>query len=459
MERGAWSAGCGPRGVERIGVAHPFGIRFSNTTPQTQMLKLPARPALTGAALVVVVILSLGACGSGDSSGSTTGPGTQPKPSGDPSFSLGVGRAFACLLNTSGQTSCWGSNEFGQLGTNGSPATSAVSLAVQGPSFSAISSFEYLTCAVTAAGAPMCWGYLPQTSVMFGSTIAKVPAAQASATPLVKITVGYFYACGLDATGAAYCWGLNGYGQLGVGDSTGRASPTAVVGGHIFASIGAGSDHTCGLTAQGVVYCWGSNLTGALGIGSPSQAPAFAPVAVSGGLIFTALAVGAHAVCAIAAGGAAYCWGENNSGELGLGTAGASYVATPTPVVGGLRFKSIRMSRSAAFGQSTCGVTVDNAGYCWGLNESGALGAPVQRTCTTFAADSTGAFPPCNPTPAPVTGLPSVALIVPSYDFTCAVTMAQTVMCWGDNVSGQLGDGTFTSRATPALVTGLTNIP
>jgi alpha-tubulin suppressor-like RCC1 family protein len=425
------------------------------------LLRLVARRAIVRAlrfASRLTLAASI-ACGSGNESGSTTGPSNPPPSSADPFVSVGLSRQSACLLNTRGQTYCWGSNGLGELGTNGAPSLSPVSLPVQGPSFGAISSWVNTTCALTGSGAPMCWGYLPQTSILIASTLAKVPTAVTASVAFKSITMGYFYACGLDAGGAAYCWGLNGIGQLGVGDSTGRATPTAVRGGLVFKSIEAGEEVTCGVTTQGLAYCWGSNGFGELGIGAASSAPSVQPAPVAGNLTFTSLTVGAASVCGITVDGTAYCWGDNHSGQLGLGFAANASVATPTAVTGGLKFKSIRLSRSNTFGHSTCGITLDDTAYCWGINENGALGSSVQGRCNTFAPDSTGAFPPCNVTPAPVPGLPPVALIVPSFEFSCAVTVARQVMCWGDNSVGELGDGTFTSRATPAVVIGLTDVP
>jgi alpha-tubulin suppressor-like RCC1 family protein len=71
----------------------------------------------------------------------------------------------------------------------------------------------------------------------------------------VAVSAGYSHMCGLTAVGAAYCWGHNGYGVLGVGDTTNRRTPAPVTGGVSFAAVSAGFYHTCGLTALGVAYC------------------------------------------------------------------------------------------------------------------------------------------------------------------------------------------------------------
>ena len=105
-----------------------------------------------------------------------------------------------------------------------------------------------------------------------------------------------------------------------------------VAGGLTFAGVDAGGGHTCGVAAAGAAYCWGLNETGQLGTGSatgpesclgmnePFQPCSTVPVAVAGGLSFTAVTVGDLHSCGVTAEGTAYCWGWNEYGQLGDGT-------------------------------------------------------------------------------------------------------------------------------------------
>ncbi|SVC43997.1 uncharacterized protein METZ01_LOCUS296851, partial [marine metagenome] len=116
--------------------------------------------------------------------------------------------------------------------------------------------------------------------------IATVGALEASAS--VSITVwssvssGYGHTCGVNSSGTGYCWGLNSSGQLG--DAEGlkidHSVPTEVSGGHSWQSISAGKIQTCGVTTDGVGYCWGNNQTGQLGTGD--QTAALVPTVVKG---------------------------------------------------------------------------------------------------------------------------------------------------------------------------------
>ena len=89
--------------------------------------------------------------------------------------------------------------------------------------------------------------------------------------------------------------------------------------------------------------------------------------------------VGAFHACALTSAGGAYCWGNNQFGQLGDSTVTSR--ADPTTVVGGLSFKSI-----SAGVAHTCGITSDGSVACWGLNVAGEQGdkAGALRTTPRF---------------------------------------------------------------------------
>ncbi|HVT40826.1 MAG TPA: hypothetical protein VHE78_17435 [Gemmatimonadaceae bacterium] len=197
--------------------------------------------------------------------------------------------------------------------------------------------------------------------------------------------------------------------------------------------MSASGAHTCGVTRSGAAYCWGSNEDGQLGDGT--HAARSKPVAVSGGLMFAAVTAGVAHTCGLTTGGAAYCWGDNSDGQLGNGTRAAS--STPVAVTGKMIFATV----SAGF-YFTCGLTSAGAAYCWGRNDRGQLGI-----------GTTGAW---RSTPVAVAGgLSFVSVSAPgSGTHACGLTARGAVWCWGDNIAGQLGNGTRTSSATPVPVAG-----
>jgi len=401
--------------------------------------------------MVVIVALAV-ACDS-----STSPNGQTPQISAATAFS--VSTFNACILATTGKTSCWGSNDFGSLGAGDSHTLETTPVAVAGPAFIAISTSDFSSCGLTAGGRVWCWGELPAPGPNRTPPTSTIPVEQpAGPASFVAISTGLRYVCGLDAAGVAYCWGANFAGVLGVGDTVTRTSPTLVAGGLRFKSIGASIVDTCGLTTAGVAYCWGENSDGSLGVGSTGGRAVLSPTPVRGNLAFASLGVGADVTCGVQANGDGYCWGINTASEAGSGLSTPTSYITPTLVAGGVHFKSITPGHVDSIDQSTCGIATDNTAYCWGLNDKSQLGTFVESQCFYLPATATG-HPGCDLGPAVIAGLGPVEAIEPGIDHSCALTVAKQVMCWGNNTRGQLGDGTLTARPTPAVVNGLTGLP
>lgn len=324
------------------------------------------------------------------------------------------------------------------------------------------------TCGVTTAGAAYCWGSNRFGQLGDGDTAQTTsPAAVSGGLMFASVgaDVGGQHRCGVTTTGAAYCWGYHAYGQLGTGTMSGpqqcqgstpcSATPLAVPGGLTFAAVSGGIGHTCGLTTTGAAYCWGLNFTGQLGVGTTtsevcSNNPcSTTPVAVAGGLTFIAISAGASHTCGITAAGSAYCWGANTDGQLGDGT--VTQRTSPVAVASGLTFAAV----SAGIGY-TCGVATTGEAYCWGLNNTGQLGI---GTTSGPQICATGNNNPCSMTPVAVQGGLTFTMVSAGGDayghgHVCGVTAAAAAYCWGDNVLGQLGDGTVTPRTSPVAVGG-----
>ncbi|MBI3981879.1 MAG: hypothetical protein HY337_03140 [Gemmatimonadetes bacterium] len=280
--------------------------------------------------------------------------------------------------------------------------------------------------------------------------------------------------------GEAYCWGDNlPAGALGDGSTIRRARSAPVSGGLKFARLWAGGHTTCAVDSLGTPYCWGENTYGQMGLGTTAPAQ-LVPVRAAGSLLFTQMAVGERNICGITPGAAAYCAGENQSGQLGDGDSVMKTVQTP--VAGGHSFQSIAVSV-----WHTCGLNNLNAIYCWGWPSYwGSPSAGVQRTPTlagagyAFRAITLGLWFVCGVSTASKgycwgigtsgqlgTGDPgesSPALILASWAFqsvdatgsatACAIAASGAAYCWGANQWGQIGDGTTTTRWIPQPVLG-----
>ncbi len=241
------------------------------------------------------------------------------------------------------------------------------------------------------------------------------------------LTAGLFHACSLDAFGAASCWGANESGQLGDGTSTDRDAPTPVATNLRFSTLSAGTGHTCGLTDGGQAACWGMNLGGQLGDGSRDDRTtprrAVTPA-------FERLVAGWNHTCGVTAAGAAYCWGLNREGQVGDGSRLDRLAAQP--IATGVR-------ALAAGSSHTCAIVAGSV-LCWGDNRSGQLGDGTTEARVR---------------PTPVIDLPGtpVALVAGAVH-TCALLTDGTAACWGQNLHGQLGNGSTANAATPIPVSG-----
>ncbi|CAM3714312.1 IPTL-CTERM sorting domain-containing protein [Paracidovorax anthurii] len=358
---------------------------------------------------------------------------------GSGATAIAAGNAHTCALTTAGAVRCWGANSNGQAGdgTISIQRNTPTAVSGLGSGVAAISARNSHTCAVTVAGAVLCWGNNPDGRLGDGSTTqsATPVAVSGLGAGVAAVSAGTSHSCALTTAGAVRCWGLNSNGQLGDGTTTQRTTPVAVSGlGAGVVAIGPGANHTCALTTAGGVLCWGSNALGRLGDGTTTDS--LAPVAVSGlGSGVVAIGSGNFHTCALTTAGAVLCWGSNSNGQVGNGVFS---IQETTPVaVSGL---GSGVTAIAVGNFHTCALTTAGAVLCWGANFDGRVGDG-----STTNRNS----------PTPVSGLGAGVAAIAAGDHTCAVTTAGAVLCWGGNTYGQLGDGTTTQRSTPVAVSGL----
>lgn len=353
--------------------------------------------------------------------------------------SVDAGAAHSCGLDGSGAAFCWGENGLGQLGNADLNSTTEPVAVFQGSmAFSEVSAGASHSCAALSDGQVYCWGsneFGQMGNGNFG-TVESAPVRVTTNVLFGSVSAGGAHSCAISSDNRAFCWGLAGDGQLGTGISGDNPRPTAeqVVGDLQFVAVSAGNQHTCAITAGGAAYCWGRGTMGELGQGANNSSDV--PVAVSGGLAFFRIAAGDEHTCGLVLDGAAYCWGSGADGRLGTGV--TSNTNEPTEVSGGILFEDI-----SAGGAHTCAVTGDDVAYCWGRNDQGQLGdgtsvTRLEPTAVTggidFEAVSAG------------TG--------PVVTATCGYGADGFVYCWGDGLSGHIGNGSQASVAVPTRVSG-----
>ena len=233
---------------------------------------------------------------------------------------------------------------------------------------------------------------------------------------------GYGHSCGIGTDSAAYCWGarFGGAFALGAGSPVSSTAPVGVTGGLRFRAIAAGDDYSCGLVSDGRAYCWGDGA--AFRLGNGGTADTARPVAVSGALAFTTLAAGGAHTCGLTAGGAAHCWGAGGAGALG--DEDSTDNAVPTPVAGEQTFVAI-----AAGTTHTCALTAAGAAFCWGDDSWGQVGDSIPPPTTTIRRT----------VPAPVAGGLAFRAIAAGLRHSCGITVGGAAFCWGEDYRGQLG--------------------
>jgi alpha-tubulin suppressor-like RCC1 family protein len=371
---------------------------------------------------------------------------------------ISAGQSHTCALQSNGNAQCWGANIYGQVGdgTNGTGSNRATATAVIGLTDAvAISAGELYTCALKSNGSAVCWGYNGSGQLGDG-TIGNFRTTTVAVTGLadaVALSAGYEHACALKANGSAACWGLNSSGEVGDSTTVTRTITTAVTGLTDAVAISAGGyanasangnqyrGRSCAIKANGSAVCWGDSGYA----GSGSGVVQATPTAVAGLTDTAALSLGGDHTCALKASGAIACWGNNLVGQIGDGTAGGvptKLVAFPDPGGSSSLVLLTDTAELSAGGFSTCVRKTDGAVACWGLNTSGQLGNGITSTQSL--------------SPTVVANLTNTVEISASWEYTCVRKTDSTVVCWGANYAGQLGNGTTTQSLTPTIVNNLT---
>lgn len=293
------------------------------------------------------------------------------------------------------------------------------------------------------------WRFATNGASSFGFTVyvqGQVPDGTAHTAHLTRVSGGAYHACGLTAAGKAYCWGYDVKGQLGNGGvlttNRGVPSPVQMPAGVGFTDVSAGYQHGCALGDDGLAYCWGEDNLGQLGNGAANTGDrdAPSPVQMPAGVEFTTVSAGYSHSCALSTDGRVFCWGDDTYGQLGNGAVPAE--SQPAPVEVELP-AGVTFTRLAAGVFHTCALSPDDAAFCWGWDEAGQLGN---------GAALTGDQPA--PTPVEMPAGVGFTDITAGHTHSCALGSDGQAYCWGRDANGQLGNGTTLTgdQAAPTAV-------
>ena len=312
---------------------------------------------------------------------------------------------------------CTGCGENGNVESVSNPNLSAV----------AVSARRDQTLALTVDGTVLGWGD-SDIGIYASGVPAKVKALD---SPAVAISTGEFHCLALMADGTVKAWGYNVFGQLGNGDNISSDSAVTVKGldGKVVA-VAAGGFHSMALMADGTVKAWGISTCN--GAATNNNVPA--TVAGLGGTA-VAIAAGTHNSMALMADGSIKTWGYNQSGQLGNGSTANSFA--PVTVIG-LARKAIAIAVGYAHSMA---LLEDGTVVTWGYNRTGVLGNGTNTDSSV---------------PVSVSGLGGPATAIAAGDWHSMALMADgTVYTWGNNSSGQLGNGNTNDSNAPVSVAGL----
>jgi alpha-tubulin suppressor-like RCC1 family protein len=268
------------------------------------------------------------------------------------------------------------------------------------------------------------------------------------------------------SNGALKCWGRNDAGQLGYGDISSRGGSAITIGdnlppvdlgsGRSATAVSAALFNSCAILDDKTVKCWGNNTYGQLGLGDTTSRSS-PTVAIDLGTGRTAQSVklaGYYGACALLDTNQIKCWGYNANGECGVGDTnnrgdnpGEMGDALPSVSLG----TGLTVADFGKGGILTCAVLDTEQVKCWGENTNGCLG-----TGDTFWRgdnNTTGAMGDSLLPIALGTGR-TVLSAVGGMNFACAILDDTQVKCWGDNTYGELGYGDTINRGSTAASLG-----
>jgi alpha-tubulin suppressor-like RCC1 family protein len=359
-----------------------------------------------------------------------------------------VARAARSAATHAGIVTAWGFNEDGELG-NGTTEGSNLPVAVSGlRGVMAIAAGGNHSLALLSDGTVMAWGDNSYGQLGDGSSKSgHVPVAVRGLSEATAVAAGEFHSLALLRNGTVMAWGRNSSGQLGDGSHISSEVPVPVSNLRTVAAISAGGSFSLGLLKDGTVVAWGDNSYGELGAGGLESSSI--PVAVRGTTGVTAISAGSRHSLALLADGTVEAWGANAYGQLGDGT------ETPRSLPAAVSELS-RVTAVSAGNSQSLAVIAGGAVVAWGDNDRGQLGNG------SHAGPERCGAPPviaCSKVPVPVRGLSEVAAIS-AGGHNLALLQGGTVMAWGPNNVGQLGDGLATGpEACGPAATACSTIP
>ncbi|MEO5913683.1 MAG: cadherin-like beta sandwich domain-containing protein [Luteolibacter sp.] len=355
----------------------------------------------------------------------------------------------------------WGLNASGQLGVGlvqkvPAPVAMADMGVLTGKTITGIASGASSSVALCADGTVAVWGGGKENLGAGGINLSTVPISVKTTGALAgKSVVGISSAAGnslaVCADGSVVAWGSNYYGQLGDGTTTSPTEPVMVsltgsLASKSVVAVAAGGYHSLAVCSDGSVLAWGGNIHGQLGDGTTTAR--LSPVLVStagvlAGKTVVAVSAGFEYSLALCSDGTLAAWGLNSSYQLGVLTSPYRESSVPVPVnqTGILAGKKVVALSQAAHSTPTV-LCSDGTVVTWGANDAGQRGNNSLEAYTPAEVITSGNL-----------SGKTVSSVASGGSSSLAICSDGSIVTWGANYYGQLGNANFTTAYSPVSVT------
>lgn len=265
----------------------------------------------------------------------------------------------------------------------------------------------------------------------------------ATPTSFLSLAAGDDHTCALKTDGSIWCWGGNTSSQLANGSTgiTSQAQPSPIPDprpSEKWQVLATGAKHNCAIKSDRSLWCWGLNESGQLGRGEIQPKFSAQPQQIEGDEWSTksnALALGTAFSCALktVTGDAhtLWCWGDNTDGQIGI-TPSSNKIPQPTKVGGEADWAAVFAGMN-----HVCGIKITGNLFCWGRNDYKQLGRGGDNP------------PAVSSQPVLVAELGPWIAASAGLNHTCAIKKDQSLWCWGNNDHGALGNGVVQRTTHP----------
>ncbi len=276
-----------------------------------------------------------------------------------------------------------------------------------------------------------------------GISTSNTPIQVNNLSNIVAIDTGDYHALALKNDGTVWAWGKNNVGQLGTGaDKKEMNEPIEIPTLKNIVAISAGSNFSLALDNEGYIWSWGDNASGQLGIGNMMNK--FTPVKLSLENV-KVISAGYNHALAVLQDGSVWSWGNNGTGQLGYNDHSKSIFILPQKINSLANVDKIEAGVNCSYA-----IKYDKSVWAWGGNEYGQLGNGANYSTYN---------------PIKIYALNNVAeLSAGGSAYNGAFALARktdgTLWTWGNNAYGQLGNGTRNNSRTPmkVILTGVTSL-